>query len=76
MVNQANTSPSTNPSQVIWNSWKSLLSIWLCTALRRLGVERDLTTQELLVKAGHGIPERFPESVLREADGLPGRWRG
>lgn len=55
--------------------------VWLCTALRRLGVERDLTTQELLVKAGHGIPERFPESVLREADGLPpdplpGEWQG
>lgn len=45
--------------------------LWLCTALRRLGTERDLSTQELLVKTGHDIPEGFPESVLREAEGLP-----
>lgn len=54
--------------------------LWLCTALRRLGAERDLATQELLVKTGHGIPEHFPQPVLREAeafrtDPLPEEWQ-
>jgi len=45
--------------------------LWYCTALRRLGEERDLATQELLVKTGHGIPEHFPEPALRQAESLP-----
>lgn len=45
--------------------------LWRCTALRRLGVERDLATQELLVKTGYSIPETFPASVLRQAEALP-----
>ena len=45
--------------------------LWLCTAVRRLGEERDLATQELLVKTGHGIPEHFLEATLREARSLP-----
>lgn len=45
--------------------------LWQCTAVRRLGEERDLATQELLVKTGHGIPEHFLEATLREARGLP-----
>lgn len=45
--------------------------LWLCTALRLLGREKDLRTQELLVKTGHGVPERFPEDVLRVARALP-----
>lgn len=46
--------------------------LWRCTALRRLGGERDLATQELLVKTGYSIPETFPASVLRQAEALPG----
>jgi ribonuclease R len=45
--------------------------LWRCTALRRLGEERDLATQELLVKTGYSIPEVFPASVLRQAENLP-----
>jgi ribonuclease R len=45
--------------------------LWRCTALRRLGEERDLATQELLVKTGYSIPEHFPEAVLRQAASLP-----
>ncbi len=45
--------------------------LWQCTALRRLGDERDLATQELLVKAGHGIPEHFPKAALHQAESLP-----
>ena len=45
--------------------------LWRCTALRRLGVERDLATQELLVKTGYSIPEVFPAAVLRQAQALP-----
>ena len=45
--------------------------LWRCTALRRLGEERDLATQELLVKTAHSIPEEFPTAVLRQAAALP-----
>jgi len=45
--------------------------LWRCTALRRLGEERDLATQELLVKTSYSIPEVFPHSVLRQAETLP-----
>ena len=45
--------------------------LWRCTALRRLGCERDLATQELLVKTSYSIPEEFPSSVLRQAETLP-----
>jgi ribonuclease R len=45
--------------------------LWHCTALRRLGDERDLATQELLVKAGHDIPEHFPKPAVRQAESLP-----
>jgi ribonuclease R len=45
--------------------------LWRCTALRRLGEERDLATQELLVKTAHSIPEEFPTPVLRQAEALP-----
>ncbi|MDP3431184.1 MAG: RNB domain-containing ribonuclease, partial [Desulfomicrobium sp.] len=55
--------------------------IWRCTALRRLGEERDLATQELLVKTSYSIPEIFPADVLRQAEALPGEpspkeWEG
>jgi ribonuclease R len=55
--------------------------LWRCTALRRLGCERDLATQELLVKTSYSIPEEFPLPVLRQAEGLPpeptpGDWAG
>ncbi|GAB6111406.1 ribonuclease R [Desulfomicrobium salsuginis] len=46
--------------------------LWRCTALRRLGEERDLATQELLVKTSYSIPEEFPTPVLRQAEALPG----
>ncbi|PKN41538.1 MAG: ribonuclease R [Deltaproteobacteria bacterium HGW-Deltaproteobacteria-18] len=46
--------------------------LWRCTALRRLGEERDLATQELLVKTGYFIPEVFPVPALRQAEALPG----
>ena len=45
--------------------------LWRCTALRRLGEERDLATQELLVKTSYSIPEIFPANVLRQAEALP-----
>ena len=45
--------------------------LWFCTALRRLGAERDLATQERLVKTSYSIPEEFPLAVLREAEALP-----
>lgn len=45
--------------------------LWRCTALRRLGEERDLATQELLVKTGYSIPEVFPIPVLKQAEALP-----
>ncbi len=45
--------------------------LWRCTVLRRLGGERDLATQELLVKTSYSIPEQFPASVLRQAESLP-----
>ena len=45
--------------------------LWRCTALRRLGEERDLATQELLVKTGYSIPEEFPVAVVRQAEALP-----
>ncbi len=45
--------------------------LWQCTALRRLGEERDLATQELLVKTGYGIAEQFPQAALRQARDLP-----
>ncbi|WP_043774522.1 ribonuclease R [Desulfomicrobium escambiense] len=45
--------------------------LWRCTALRRLGEERDLATQELLVKTSYSIPEEFPTPVLRQAEALP-----
>lgn len=45
--------------------------LWFCTALRRLGEERDLATQELLVKTAYGIPEQFPVEAVREAENLP-----
>jgi len=55
--------------------------LWRCTALRRLGEERDLATQELLVKTSYSIPEIFPANVLRQAEALPGEpspqdWEG
>jgi ribonuclease R len=45
--------------------------LWRCTALRRLGEERDLATQELLVKTSYAIPEQFPAPALRQAAALP-----
>ncbi len=45
--------------------------LWRCKASRCLGGERDLATQELLVKTGYSIPEEFPVAVLRQAEMLP-----
>jgi ribonuclease R len=45
--------------------------LWRCTALRRLGEEHDLATQELLVKTSYSIPEEFPAAVVRQAEALP-----
>jgi ribonuclease R len=45
--------------------------LWRCTALRRLGEERDLATQELLVKTSYSIPEEFPAAAVRQAETLP-----
>ena len=45
--------------------------LWAGTALERLGPEDDVTVQEELVKANHGIPRAFPDDAQAEAERLP-----
>jgi ribonuclease R len=46
-------------------------AVWEAQILERLGQEDDAGVQEALVKANHGVPTRFPDDALREADALP-----
>lgn len=45
--------------------------LWVCTARAWLGAERNLATQEQVVKIGHGIATAFSTAVEREAQALP-----
>lgn len=55
--------------------------LWLCTATAWLGAERNLATQEQVVKIGHDIATAFSTAVEREAlafpaDPGPADWAG
>ena len=45
--------------------------LWAGKATRILGQEDDVTVQEQLVKASHGVPGLFPNDALHEAEALP-----
>ncbi|MBU1003655.1 MAG: ribonuclease R [Proteobacteria bacterium] len=45
--------------------------LWAGKASEILGNEEDVSVQEQLVKAAHGVPIRFPNDALHEADSLP-----
>ncbi|BBD08987.1 ribonuclease R [Desulfovibrio ferrophilus] len=45
--------------------------LWAATATEVLGNEEDVSVQEKLVKAAHGVPTIFPNDALHEAQRLP-----
>ena len=45
--------------------------VWRATVVERYGEEDSAAVQERIVKAGQGVPTRFPDSALREAEALP-----
>lgn len=45
--------------------------LWAGQATRILGQEDDVSVQEQLVKASHGVPGVFPNDALHEAESLP-----
>ncbi len=47
-------------------------NLWSGKLVRVMGHEHDLAVQEEIVKLNHKVPVKFPESVIREAEKLPG----
>jgi ribonuclease R len=45
--------------------------LWAGDAVEALGAEDDVSVQEGLVKMMHGVPRKFPNSALTEAQQLP-----
>ncbi|MFV0423378.1 ribonuclease R [Oleidesulfovibrio sp.] len=46
-------------------------SLWAGVAVESLGVEDDVSTQEMLVKLNHNVPTEFPAEAIAEAKKLP-----
>jgi ribonuclease R len=46
-------------------------NLWSGVAVESLGVEDDVSTQEVLVKLNHNVPTEFPQEVLDQAAALP-----
>ncbi|MGE4297129.1 MAG: ribonuclease R [Desulfovibrionaceae bacterium] len=45
--------------------------LWSAKPLELLGGESEVAVQEAVVKINHDIPTKFPEAVVREAEGFP-----